>query len=52
MNKLTAYAEEEFVDRAAEMETRFMLVNDISATRNATDFILVPKWNLNKQHTQ
>ncbi len=48
----TAYAEEEFVNRADEMETRSTLVNDISATQSASDFILVPKWNPNKQDTQ
>ncbi len=33
----------EFVDRAAEMETRSTLVNDNSATQNASDIICVPK---------
>ncbi len=33
MNKLTAYAEKEFVDRAAEMEMRFTFVNDNSTTK-------------------
>ncbi len=32
--RLTANAEEEFVDRAAEMKTRSKLVNDNSATQS------------------
>ncbi len=49
-HKWTACAEEEFVDRAAEMEMCTMLVNDNSVTQNASDFIYVPKWNPNEQH--
>ncbi len=52
MNKLTAYAEEEFVDQAPEVEMRFTLVNDNSVTQNMSDFIRVPKWNPNRQHMQ
>ncbi len=50
--KLTLYAEEQFVDRAAEMEMRATLVNDNSATQSTSDFTCVPKWNPNKQHMQ
>ncbi len=42
-HKWTAYAEEEFVDRAAEMEMCTMLINDNSVTQHASDFIYVPK---------
>lgn len=52
-HKFTAYAEEKFVSQAcfytaygpetAEMEIGSTLVNDNSATQNASDFICVPK---------
>ncbi len=51
-HKWTACAEEEFVDRAAEMEMCTMLINDNSVTQHASDFIYVPKWNPNEQHMQ
>ncbi len=37
--KLTAYAEEEFVDRAAEMKASSKLVNDNSATQITSGFM-------------